>query len=99
MMERQMQLFADHQAEAFGSPRPRQDHVGVTSYYDIPYAVVPGFRPLSLDLHRPADADRRVPILLWVHGGGWFGGTRTMGHAISLVSHGYAVAAIQYRLS
>jgi acetyl esterase/lipase len=100
MMERQMQLFADLQAQAMaGGPRPRHDHAGVTSYYDISYAVVPGFRPLTLDLHRPTESDRRVPILLWVHGGGWSGGMRTMGHATSLVSRGYPVAAIQYRLS
>ena len=100
MMERQMQLFAELQAQATaGGPRPRRDHAGMTSYYDMPYAAVPGFRPLTLDLHCPTPSEQRVPILLWVHGGGWAGGNRAMGHAISLVPRGYAVAAIQYRLS
>lgn len=39
------------------------------------------------------------PVLVWVHGGGWQGGSRAMGHAIELVQHGYALAAPQYRLS
>jgi len=52
MMERQMQLFAELHAEAAGrGPRARHDHAGVTSYYDVPYAAVPGYRPLVLDLH------------------------------------------------
>jgi acetyl esterase/lipase len=96
-MDRQLQLFARLQAEA-PAPRARQDHPGVVSYYDLPYAVVPGFRPLALDLHLPDDGGPS-PVLLWVHGGGWAGGSRAMGHAIALVRHGYAVAAAQYRLS
>jgi acetyl esterase/lipase len=80
------------------APRARADHPGVVSYYDLTYAVVPGFRPLSLDLHLPATGTN-FPVLLWVHGGAWAGGSRIMGQAINLVQHGYAVAAAQYRLS
>jgi acetyl esterase/lipase len=96
-LQRQMQLFARLHAET-PAPRPRHDHPGVTSYYDLTYAVVPGFRPLVLDLHTP-EAGSAFPVLLWAHGGGWSGGNRAMGQAIKLVPHGYAVAAVQYRLS
>jgi acetyl esterase/lipase len=96
-MERQQQLFASLRAEA-PPPRPRQDDPGAISYYDIPYAVVPGFRPLHLDLHIP-EGEGPFPVLLWVHGGGWAGGNRAMGHTQKLVPHGYAVAAAEYRLS
>jgi acetyl esterase/lipase len=96
-MERQQQVFAAMQAQ-IEAPRPRRDLPDVTSYYDLPYAVVPGFRPLSLDLHIP-DGDGPFPCLLWVHGGGWRVGTRTMGHAQRLTRHGFAIAAVQYRLS
>lgn len=55
---------------------------------------------LSLNLYRPM-TDRPVPIILWLHGGGWFTGDRTL--APDLVHHveatGCAVASIEYRLS
>jgi len=96
-MERQQQVFAAMQAET-EPPRPRRDLPNVTSYYDVPYAAVAGFRPLSLDLHIP-DGDGPFPCLLWVHGGAWRVGTRTMGHPQRLTRAGLAVAAVQYRLS
>ncbi len=96
-LERQMQLFASLR-ELAPEPRQRQDYPGVVSYYDLTYAVVPGFRPLSLDLHLPASGSD-FPVLLWVHGGGWAAGSRVMGQTIKLVQHGYALAATQYRLS
>jgi acetyl esterase/lipase len=95
-LERQMQLFAALEAPA--PAPPRSDHPGVTSYYDLTYAVVPGFRPLALDLHVPSSGTG-FPVLVWVHGGGWARGHRLMGQAVKLVQHGYAVAATQYRLS
>jgi acetyl esterase/lipase len=98
MMEQQMALFARLHAEA-PAPIARQDLPGVTSYYELRYATVPGFRPLALDLHLPAQLTAPAPVLVWVHGGGWQGGTRTMGHAIDLVRYGFAVAQVQYRLS
>ncbi|MFE3456603.1 alpha/beta hydrolase fold domain-containing protein [Nocardiopsis aegyptia] len=56
---------------------------------------------LLLDLHRPAPGDRPVPVVLWLHGGGWFTGDRTL--APDLVHHvratGCAFASIEYRLS
>jgi len=95
--ERQMALFATLRANVPG-PRARHDYPGVTSYYDLTYAEVPGFRPLALDLHTP-DTGGPFPVLLWVHGGAWSGGTRAMGQAIKLVPRGFALAAAQYRLS
>ncbi|GAA1440341.1 hypothetical protein GCM10009602_12900 [Nocardiopsis tropica] len=56
---------------------------------------------LLLDLYRPASAERPVPVVLWVHGGGWYAGDRTQ--APDLVrrvrASGYAFASIDYRLS
>ena len=56
---------------------------------------------LLLDLHRPGPADRPVPVVLWLHGGGWFTGDRTL--APDLAHHvratGCAFASIEYRLS
>lgn len=56
---------------------------------------------LLLDFYRPAAADPPVPMVLWLHGGGWFTGDRTL--APDLAQHvaatGCAVASIEYRLS
>jgi acetyl esterase/lipase len=70
-----------------------------TSLTDLVYATVP--RPLRLDLHLPA-GQPPFPLVVWVHGGGWSSGTKTLaaGHAaLRQRSRGYAVASVEYRLS
>ena len=70
------------------------------SYFELPYAVLPGFRPLVLDLHVPErSAGQPVPVVVYAHGGGFVGGTRTMGPWAFLLAAGYAVASVDYRLS
>ncbi len=66
---------------------------------DIVYETV-GDRDLHLDLYRPKDATKRTPLVIWVHGGGWRGGSKKgAGPALALLPRGYAVASIEYRLS
>ncbi|MEJ2861753.1 alpha/beta hydrolase [Actinomycetospora flava] len=70
------------------------------------YAVVPGFRPLLLDLHRPAGV---APLVVFLHGGGWRAGTRASFGPLyadwspspfaRLAEAGFAVASLDYRLS
>ena len=36
----------------------------------------PFIRPLELDLYRPAKFDRNLPVVVWVHGGGWLNGSK-----------------------
>jgi acetyl esterase/lipase len=83
---------------------------GVEASPDVVYSVPPGFRPLRLDLYRPrASGDKRekLPLVVYVHGGGWQSGhTRHAGAFGSwpnvlamLASRGYVVASIEYRLS
>jgi len=59
---------------------------------------------LKLDLYLPQRFDERpVPVVLYVHGGGWQEGDKTWISRIlpaeRLVARGYAVAAINYRLA
>ncbi len=55
---------------------------------------------LRLDLRIPNGAAGPTPLVIWVHGGGWSGGTRAMpARAADLCLRGYAVASIDYRLS
>lgn len=82
----------------------------VEAFPDLIYSVPPGFRPLRLDLYRPrgaSDIAGGLPMVVYVHGGGWQAGhTRHSGafanwpQVLSLLaSRGYVVASIEYRLS
>lgn len=52
-----------------------------------------------LDLYVPK-SDAPLPLIIWVHGGGWQNGSKNPGNpAMRLLTRGYAVAAINYRLS
>ncbi|RKH05809.1 prolyl oligopeptidase family serine peptidase [Corallococcus carmarthensis] len=54
----------------------------------------------QLDLYRPATGSGPFPTVVWIHGGGWLGGSRLdVNQARRLVCRGYAVASIDYRLS
>jgi len=66
---------------------------------------VPGYRPLELDLYLPP-APSPAPVIVHVHGGGWRRGSRR--HPLPrlgadfyerLAGQGFAVAAVDYRLS
>ncbi len=48
--------------------------------------------------HRPA---KRLPVIVWIHGGGWAGGSRYSVDewALAEVCRGYAVVSVDYRLS
>jgi acetyl esterase/lipase len=72
---------------------------------DVVYGEVPGYRPLELDLYLPQDGGP-VPVIVHVHGGGWRRGSRRQPLPVlgadfygRLAGQGFAVAAIDYRLS
>lgn len=57
---------------------------------------------LLLDLYLPAVPIRRpVPVIVFLHGGGWSGGTRTTGPDFKryFAQDGFAMASIEYRLT
>ena len=62
-----------------------------------------GVDPLQkLDLWKPKAATKPVPLVLFVHGGGWRMGDKANATGADMVGHltgqGYAVASINYRL-
>jgi acetyl esterase/lipase len=71
---------------------------------DVAYATVEGVDPnlLSLDLSVPATCEP-VPVVVWVHGGGWQAGDKGNAGVADkrelLNDAGYAFAAVNYRLS
>ena len=72
---------------------------GVKAVRDLAYAHV-GEKALLLDLYVPEEgAEEALPVVVWVHGGGWRGGSKENARGAVLVGRGYAVASINYRLS
>jgi acetyl esterase/lipase len=70
---------------------------------EIEYACI-GEHPLLLDLHIPVNGAPPYPVVVWLFGGGWNRGDRRGRPVVRLVDdnlyqHGYAIAAIDYRLS
>ncbi|WP_032406810.1 alpha/beta hydrolase [Rhodococcoides fascians] len=67
---------------------------------DITYAVVDGLA-LSLDLYRPESESESVPVVLYLHGGGWRVGDKSDGadeRLRAFAARGVAVASANYRL-
>ena len=71
---------------------------------DIRYGEVLGYRPLELDLYLPEGSE--VPVVVYVHGGGWQRGSRRDPPPLleadfydQIAAQGLAVAAVDYRLS
>lgn len=67
---------------------------------DVSYA--PSSPAQRLDLYWPPAPDVRFPLVIAVHGGGFEGGDKRYSELdpmLTALAHGYAVAAINYRLS
>jgi acetyl esterase/lipase len=61
----------------------------------------PGGHDLLLDLFVPQGAGSQLPVIVFLHGGGWSGGTRTTGPDFKrfFAQSGFAMASIEYRLT
>jgi para-nitrobenzyl esterase len=84
-------------AVAYGATAPQPDR-GVTI---IPEPLIPGEEYLNLNIFTPA-LDAALPVLVWIHGGGFFGGcnaspwydgARFARDGVVLVSIGYRLGA------
>jgi acetyl esterase/lipase len=64
---------------------------------DVVYARV-GERSLALDLYR-SDRAGSSPVVVWVHGGAWRAGSKNDVPVKHWLSHGFAIASVDYRLS
>mgnify|MGYP002628056857 CR=1 FL=1 len=64
---------------------------------DIEFANVDG-HSLKLDLYLPVDG-KVGPLVVWIHGGGWRGGSKSKCGITWLTDHQFAVASISYRLT
>ena len=65
----------------------------------VPYATLGG-KDLLMDIYVPAKGDGPFPAVVWIHGGGWSGGTRGRPPRPGLIlNNGIAIVSIDYRLS
>ncbi|MEI7903753.1 MAG: alpha/beta hydrolase [bacterium] len=73
---------------------------GVKAFKDLEYGNV-GDQKLLLDLYVPEKQEGKVPVIVWVHGGGWLGGSKKDCLALKdgFVQKGFAVASVDYRLT
>ena len=72
----------------------------VSAQRDIPYTANSHSRQ-KLDLFTPEKADGQTPLIIWIHGGGWSGGSKADCPPLrqGFTERGYAVASLDYRLS
>lgn len=92
-------------AVALAAVEPAVVRAQVTpTFNDVVYATVPrdagGTINVLLDIYLPATGGP-WPLVLWIHGGGWQGGTHNTapGSTQLLLNAGIAVASTSYRLS
>jgi acetyl esterase/lipase len=73
---------------------------GVTAHRDLAY-VENGHQRQKLDLYVPKEGSQPLPVILWIHGGGWQSGSKDQCLPLrqGYASRGYAIASIGYRLS
>jgi acetyl esterase/lipase len=90
----QSQSQAATNLQARVTPLPK----GTRVLNDLEYTKI-GDVPVGLDLYLPAGDQRPKPVIVWIHGGGWYKGSKKPLLAGAFVERGYAVASIDYRLS
>ena len=72
---------------------------GFVAEYDVKY-VPDGDAAQVLDIYFPEKrADKPLPLLIWIHGGGWSGGSKAECPFVKQLQRGYVAASIEYRFS
>jgi acetyl esterase/lipase len=67
---------------------------------DIEFAS-PNEKPLLVDFYLPIGVEKPIPVIVWLHGGGWRIGDRKLGPDFRerFAERGFAMVSIEYRLS
>src|SRR5207244_11706124 len=92
-------LWAPALAQDQKGKAPQQPPAGVLYEKDVEFGRG-GDTALQLDMARPEKADKRLPCIVVIHGGGWRGGNFKV-HVpdiFDFANHGYVSATVQYRL-
>jgi len=82
-------------------PRPYADVSAVKrKFLDVAYAHQSENQ--KLDIYLPDEGDGPFPVIVFMHGGAFWGGERRdyqLGYAVNGIRRGYAVVSVDYRLS
>ncbi|MFP6659022.1 MAG: alpha/beta hydrolase fold domain-containing protein [Pirellulales bacterium] len=65
---------------------------------DIEY-VRGGGKSQRLDIYVPDESEKPRPLVVWIHGGAWRAGDKRRCPAVRLLTKGFVVASLNYRLS
>ncbi len=82
--------------ESSTAPRPKDLPEDAKVLRDLAY-VDNGHAQQKLDLYLPAQP--KGPLLVWIHGGGWRGGSKANPPGLATVKNGVALASVEYRFS
>jgi acetyl esterase/lipase len=83
---------------AASEPSGADSYKGIVVKRNVEYAK-PDDKPVALDLYLPKTSDGPVPLVIWIHGGGWQAGSKNGCPAVPFVRDGFAVASVDYRLT
>jgi acetyl esterase/lipase len=86
-------FFFSFGVSTFGQELPE----GTRVERDLAY-VPNGHERQRLDLYLPATGTN-LPLIVWIHGGAWMGGSKERPPGLRFLKEGYAVASLNYRLS
>ncbi|MBY0548265.1 MAG: alpha/beta hydrolase [Candidatus Obscuribacterales bacterium] len=91
---------------------PKKTTTAETAAKKAPTFVVTGMRPIqninyagtksqsqTMDIYQPLGVAKPSPVVVWIHGGSWLGGSKASCPATFLVSAGFTTVSINYRLS
>jgi len=95
----QLAIWSTSATTSFAQPKPLPDNVELTR--DVEYGKGGG-RPLTMHILRPKKVPQdKMPVIVWIHGGGWEGGSKDGGinRLASFAERGYFCATIGYRFS
>lgn len=82
-------------------PAPQKPKLpdGFVAEYDVKY-VPDSDDAQVLDIYYPEDKSAKPrPLLIWIHGGGWSGGSKAGMPYLNQLTRGYVVASVEYRFS
>lgn len=78
--------------------KPPPDFEAITESVAVEENLIYDGDNTLMDIYHPKGTDDLLPVIVWVHGGGFIGGNKenTRAYAMTLASHGYVVANINY---
>ena len=85
-------------AESGEGRRRRMEFPDVNIVRDVIYKRVNG-RDLRLDIYSPKSITHSLPVVLWIFGNRWSRGSKNHPPPLDLMSQGYIVVSMDYRLS